>query len=83
MASFDKENSPITSTLPSRHRKFSSRKAEANNNVREAAKAKQLKKQLQAARAKKRASVKQAGAIVERAGDSKEVRDLKGKLLTV
>lgn len=80
----NKENhSPPPSKLLSRRRKLSSKKSEANENAEEAVKAKQIKKQLQAARAKKRTSVKKAGAIVERANDSKEVRELKGELSTV
>jgi hypothetical protein len=80
----NKENCPpTTSKLLCRQQKLSTKKSEAHKNVQEAAKAKQVKKQLQVAQAKKRALVKKASVIIECAGDSKEVCKLKGKLLIV
>ncbi|KAF9455330.1 hypothetical protein BDZ94DRAFT_1303116 [Collybia nuda] len=77
----NKENHPlITSRLPPCQRKLSTKKSKANKNAQEAATGKQLKKQLQTARAKKQALAKKASAIVERTGDSKEVHDLKARV---
>lgn len=81
---FNKENhSPTAPNLLPRERKLSAKQAAANKNAQEVANQKKLKKQLQAARIKKRALAKKASAIVEHTGDSKQIRELKGKVSTL